>query len=394
MTNLLTSKLPTSIKHLSLEGKFFFSVDELLSSFIILENDEISKEIKSQIEFIMNDVLHSSSVNILLNRDKLENENEIFTELFFWIYFVNKREISMENILEKINNLRNLNILDLSSNGLSQIPKESDFPKIENLCTKIILMNNEFKEFPEPILSLTKLKSIILKNNKISSIPENISQLTTLKEIYLENNQFSDDIGDSINSLLRIDSLDRIWIDNNAINNIPMVFHKSVNIARFSITQNKLQNFGGITEWIRLEILFLNENNLESIPIEIKNLSNLKKLHLNKNKITSIPVEIGELKELTDFQINNNLVEEIPLIIGDLINLETVDFSFNKIEILPAPMGLLNRLRHLNVKGNQIKSPPMEIANNLKDLKGYWKDLLMGEQRCNFLKLILVILFS
>src|SRR6185437_11278450 len=133
----------------------------------------------------------------------------------------NKIEISIDKLIEKITILKELNILELNSNGLSIIPKESSISKLEELCTQLILMDNKFNEFPESILSLTKLKIIRLQNNNLSSIPENISKLTNLREISIENNKFENEF--EINNLLKIKSLERIWIDNNSICNIPTI---------------------------------------------------------------------------------------------------------------------------------------------------------------------------
>src|SRR6185437_10436173 len=198
---------------------------------------------------------------------------------------MNKIEISIDKLIEKITNLKELNILELNSNGLSILPKESSISKLEELCSQLILMDNKFNEFPESILSLTKLKIIRLQNNNLSSIPENISKLTNLREISIENNKFENEF--EINNLLKIKSLERIWIDNNSISNIPNINYKLFNnttsfgelnkLERISICNNKLINLGGIIDFNKLQVLMLNENNIEIIPKEIKNLNQLKK---------------------------------------------------------------------------------------------------------------------
>lgn len=297
--------------------------------------------------------------------------------------------IPIENLIKKVNDLKELNILDLDSSSLTIIPKESPISKIDKFCTKLILNDNKFREFPETIVVLTNLKVLILKDNQISFIPNSISQLTNLKEITLDGNAFKDDIETSLTNLSNLKSLERIWVDRNSISLISMNSNLSC-LERFSICQNKLTEFGGIVGWNSLQILFLNDNNIELIPPEIKYLTNLKKLNLNNNKIRFIPFEISELKKLRELQMKDNIIEGIPVSIGELIKLEIVNFSNNRIRSIPGSMGLLTKLIDLNIKGNPILSPPIEIANNLNDLKNYWKDLLLGEQKCNYLKLIVV----
>lgn len=122
---------------------------------------------------------------------------------------------------------------------------------------------------------------------------------------------------------------------------------------------------------------------------EIKNVKQLKKLNLNSNRIETIPLEINELQELKELQIRDNLIKEIPNI-GELINLESIDISNNQIQTLPSIMHYLTKLNELNIKGNPITNPPIQFTTNLNELKGYWKDLLIGQEKCNYLKLIIV----
>lgn len=326
-----------------------------------------------------------SLINIILIKDVLESEIESLSEIFFWIYFLNKVDISIEKLLAKAKTLKELSIFDLSSSEFSVIPKHLPMFKLEDYCTQLLLMNNKFNEVPEPIFSLTNLKILRLQNNHIASIPQSVSKLKYLFEISIEDNE----LYEFPSYLSKIKTIHRLWIDKNKLKSVPRHLDFT-NLQRFSISQNNLTDFGGIIEWNKLQILILSENNIEEIPEEIKNLTQLKKLYLNKNKIRMIPFQIGELKELTDLQAQDNLIEDIPLSIGELVQLEIIDFANNHIKIVPPSMGLLHKLEYLNLKGNPIISPPIEIANNLNDLKGYWNDLLLGEQKCNFLKLIIV----
>lgn len=335
-------------------------------------------------QFISKSVYYS--LNIILNEKQLEQQLSFSSEVFFWMSFINNVELSIERLLRHSRELKELNFLDLRSNNLSVIPNESGISVFQSLCVKLILLDNKFSQFPENIYSLTRLKSIRLQKNNLSSISENISKLINLKELSLEQNSFREF---PIQSLSNTNFLQRVWLDKNSISDIPM-HYKFSNLQRLSISQNQLTSFGGIIEWDNLQYLFLNENNIETIPKNIKNLTQLKKLHLNKNRIRSIPFSIGELKELIDLQLEGNLIEEIPISIGELKNLEKIDFSNNQIKYIPSSIGLIKKLNHLNVKGNPIISPPIEFTKNLNILRGYWKDLLMGEQKCNYLKLIIV----
>ncbi len=60
------------------------------------------------------------------------------------------------------------------------------FPKL----TSLDLSNNNFKEIPPVIFTLTRLTELNLSDNFISEIPQHISQLTSIQILRLKNNRY------------------------------------------------------------------------------------------------------------------------------------------------------------------------------------------------------------
>ena len=60
-------------------------------------------------------------------------------------------------------------------------------------------------------------------------------------------------------------------------------------------------------ELSKLEMLYLHNNNLTSIPPELGQLSNLKWLDLDNNNLTSLPPELGQLSNLKELYLGNNI---------------------------------------------------------------------------------------
>ncbi len=104
-----------------------------------------------------------------------------------------------------------------------------------------------------------------------------------------------------------------------------------------------------------------------TLPVEIGNLSELKRLFLHKNQLTGIiPLEIKNLTNLTYLWLNsNNLNGVVPEEIGDLTNLESLDLSYNELMgSIPSAIENLTSLTSLNLRTNKLTGNiPSEIGN-------------------------------
>jgi hypothetical protein len=96
----------------------------------------------------------------------------------------------------------------------------------------------------------------------------------------------------------------------------------------------------------QLDSLSLNATNLETIPQEVMQLSNLRYLDLSQNQISNIPEEIYNLKKLLSLDLQGNLFNAFPM------------------EALSAPI-----LFKINLENNPLTSIPSieEIAAPLRD---------------------------
>ena len=131
--------------------------------------------------------------------------------------------------------------------------------------------------------------------------------------------------------------------------------------------------------------LDLSECDLESVPMEVFDLTGLTELSLAGNNLTSIPPEIGTLKHLTKLQLSGNrlrqvpdelclldaleglwlhgnLLEHLPMDIGALMHLKQLAIAGNKLSKLPDSLGLMNALVELVAAGNQLKELPTSLG--------------------------------
>ncbi len=106
------------------------------------------------------------------------------------------------------------------------------------------------------------------------------------------------------------------------------------------------------------------------LPKKIGKLTYLEKLYLQKNNIHTIPIVICKLSNLRTLNLSHNWLKIIPQEIGQLILLYEFNVSYNRIEIIPNSIGKLKHLRKLSIEANPIKSLPLEISN-LKKLEKF-----------------------
>ena len=107
--------------------------------------------------------------------------------------------------------------------------------------------------------------------------------------------------------------------------------------------------------------LTLSEN-LTVFPIEILSLADsLEILDLSNNQLKTLPEEIKQLTKLKILFASNNLFEVLPECLGQCENLEMIGFKANKIKEVPA-LSLPAKLRWLILTDNLIKRLPDSLG--------------------------------
>ncbi len=129
-----------------------------------------------------------------------------------------------------------------------------DLSKFKNL-QYLSLRNTNLDTVPEEILTLKNLRTLDIGNNGFSLLPKKFSSLKNLQELYLDKDK-NLKLFEDIEILSRLRNLKILNLDNN-------------------------------------EKLYLNDNNLKTLPTELKWLKNLKYLDVHHNPIT---VPLGIIK--------------------------------------------------------------------------------------------------
>ena len=175
-----------------------------------------------------------------------------------------------------------------------------------------------------------------------------------------------------------IESLRIIQLDNNQLQTLPIELFRLHNVKRIDLSHNKLLNLpssasgsgkeGSSTGWAcpNLEELNLSSNSLAYLPWCVWGLPSLRTFRCSKNKLTSIyPDSVMESDEiltpcLETVDLSQNLLRgTFPGFVFELPGLKTLNLSDNQIEDLPTTLWETDILQDLNVSNNALVYLPL-----------------------------------
>jgi hypothetical protein len=225
--------------------------------------------------------------------------------------------------------------------GVTNHPMPKEISALKNIESYNINCSLEiFREIPDEIGELKKLRELLLFQTCVRTISPRIGELKELRKLHLACE----------------------------IKNLPDEFCN-------------LEN---------LEELFIYSRELESLPKEFGRLKNLKVLKLFRcPKLTALPESMGSLYQLRELNLNDIPIQNIPESFSNLIGLEKItledcgDLDMNQaltefcqlpnvnylnlsncsLNALPPQIGLFTKLKFLDLTSNwSLKHIPAEIS--------------------------------
>ncbi|MCE7736122.1 MAG: hypothetical protein GPJ54_14665 [Candidatus Heimdallarchaeota archaeon] len=224
-------------------------------------------------------------VNSIKTRRKIKSnvfvtENYRITELY----------IKDKGVPEGIEGLQHLKILDLSNQGLKEIP---DFICKLNSLQTLVLTTNHLKCFHN--ISKLKINTFDISDNQLTDIPEEISKLKYLKKLVLRRNKIIS--FESCNVLNGLSSLSFLSLAENGLKvlNNPL---QNNSIKSLDLSDNIIKRLPSRYLHTKngLEFLFLDGNPIEIIEYDKNKPSSLKRIDVDssllKGKMKDIFVEL------------------------------------------------------------------------------------------------------
>jgi internalin A len=110
------------------------------------------------------------------------------------------------------------------------------------------------------------------------------------------------------------------------------------------------------------EVLNLVKLDLETLPEQVRELTQLRQINLMVNRLTHLPEWLAELGLLESILLSGNQLTALPDSLGQLAKLIMLDVSSNQLRVLPDSLGQLAQLQFLTILHNQLSALPDSLG--------------------------------
>jgi hypothetical protein len=129
------------------------------------------------------------------------------------------------------------------------------------------------------------------------------------------------------------------------------LLEKFFSVGDFIKYLNVSNTFRKFLKALSVKFLYLDMNNLETIPYEVFLCGNLIELSLSHNSLTELPKEIGCFPRLKKLILSHNKLIHLPDEVANLKSLEVLWVDHNRLNYFPKSLGSL-RLEDFDFSSN------------------------------------------
>lgn len=256
----------------------------------------------------------------------------------------------------------------------SEILITPDFKPYEIRNEQILISRNSNKDLfhdARIIKEFFEVNSIDVSDSRWNSTDIGvITELLEEKGCVIRDNRVVEFLyGEEYTSLIPttmgdLNMLEVLYLWDGGIETVPIEISKLDKLKTIGLSDHSLKEIPPfIFDLNNLERMGFRGNQIEIIPTRIGNLSKLIGLDLSRNLIKVIPDEVYELTNLTGLSLGGNQVDFISEKIGNLVNLSLLQLDQNNISEIPSSVGNLTNLIRIDLSENNISSLPPEVGN-------------------------------
>lgn len=198
----------------------------------------------------------------------------------------------------------------------------------ELLGIKRLTLSEELTSFPVEILSLAdSLEILDLSHNQLTSLPKEFAQLKKLKIIFASNNNFV-----ALPEVLgQCDELEMVGFKSNHIKHVPSNSLPE-KLRWLILTDNHIEGLpDSLGERPRLQKLALAGNRLATLPLTLAQSRNLELIRISANSLTECPDQLLKLPKLAWFAFSGNPFCHSKLKISSVPSLPSSSFTLHSV---------------------------------------------------------------
>ncbi|CAG9860792.1 unnamed protein product [Phyllotreta striolata] len=251
-------------------------IEDIPNTIGIMPHLHLFKIEGNKLKHIRSDVIRAGTNRILkLLRDTISDEDIAASNVSSDVSYDSK-------IYPDRYSMRNGNILNLAMKDIGDIPEECFVEANKASVCSVDISKNKFVNIPSGLIHVSKfLTELNVSSNRIREIPEFLKDFTNLKFCDLSKNQ---------------------------LETLPHCLSELVFMRELILSNNRFKNIPScIFGMIGLEILLCNDNAIEEIPIdELVVLKRLTRLDLSNNNINFVPPQLGNMTQLRALELKGN----------------------------------------------------------------------------------------
>lgn len=224
--------------------------------------------------------------------------------------------------LQPLAHLKQLKVLNLSANQLSEVGLLAELEQLEELN----LSSNEISDI-QPLAGLRHLSMLNLNQNQSLNI-DSLAGFGHLRRLYLNRTHLS-----GLQPLAGLNQLTHLYLNTNKLTDISPLAGLN-QLETLYLSENELVDISVLENFTKLEVLHLEGNEIASV-VPLAGLKQLDTLNLTKNKVADI-APLNGLKNLKIAYLGDNNIQEVTLdLLVGLPGLSVLRLTRNPLRNIP-----------------------------------------------------------